>query len=114
VAQRLRQKELKAGTITLKIRYSDFRTLTRSKGITEASATTEILWQTAKEVFEKWYSNTGGPLRLIGFGASALRPAGAGQQKLFEDPVEQKQGDIDKTVDAIRERFGKNALRRGP
>jgi len=113
VAQRLRSKGLKAKTITLKFRYGNFRTVTRSKSITEASATTDTLWQACKEVFQKWYNNSGGALRLIGFGVSGLLEENAGQQSLFVNPEEEKQKRVDKAVDAIRERFGEDALRLG-
>ena len=113
VAQRLRQKGLKAGTVILKCRYGDFRTITRSKTIAEPTATTEILWQEVKEVFQKWYDQSRGALRLIGFGVSGLVDEHSGQQKLFLDPVEEKHQKIDKTVDAIKKRFGSEALRRG-
>ena len=113
VAERLRHKELQANTIVLKLRYGDFRTLTRSKSLTEPTATTEILWQVAKEVFQKWYDKDGGALRLIGFGVSGLVSEQEGQKTLFEDPLEKKHKSIDKTVDAIRQKFGRDALKRG-
>ena len=83
VAWRLRRERLKARTITLKLRYGDFRTVTRSETLGEGTNLTNLLWQTAEKVFRQWQNRSGGPLRLLGFGASGLEDERAGQQLLF-------------------------------
>ncbi|MBM4029895.1 MAG: hypothetical protein FJ280_31520, partial [Planctomycetes bacterium] len=74
VAERLRRHGLKARTITLKLRYGDFRTVTRSETLKEATNLTKPLWEAAERVFRKWQMRSGGPLRLLGFAASGLEP----------------------------------------
>ncbi len=113
VAQRLRTNDLEARTITLKLRYDDFRTVTRSTTFDSPTNTTKTLWQQAKEVFVKWHKKSAGPLRLLGFGASGLQKAGTGQQSLFAEPEQEKQERLDKAFDDIRGKFGHDALRRG-
>ena len=113
VAQRLRRHRLKARTITLKLRYGDFRTVTRSETLTEGTNVTNLLWQTAERVFRQWKSRSGGPLRLLGFGASGLEDERAGQQLLFPDHQQEKLKKLDQIVDKIRDRYGKRAVRRG-
>jgi len=113
VAQRLRTNALKARTLTLKLRYPDFQTITRSKTLTEAASTTQTLWQAAKAIFQKWHSRSAAPLRLLGFAASGLIQENIGQKQLFTNPEEEKQKRLDKAVDKIKNRYGKNALRRG-
>ena len=113
VAQRLRTNDLEARTITLKLRYDDFRTVTRSTTFDCPTNTTKTLWQQAKEVFVKWYKKSAGPLRLLGFGASGLQKAGTGQQSLFAEPEQEKQKRLDKAFDEIRGKFGHDSLRRG-
>jgi len=113
IAARLRRKELLARTITLKLRYANFSTLTRSKTLSQATATTQTLWDAAHEVFTSWHERQSGALRLIGFGVSSLQTGSGQQQELFPDPQEQKQRHVDKALDAIHERFGKDAVRRG-
>ena len=113
VAQRLRTNNLEARTITLKLRYDDFRTVTRSTTFDCPTNTTKTLWQEAKEVFLKWHKKSAGPLRLLGFGASGLQKAGTGQQQLFTEPEREKQERLDKAFDKIRDKFGHDALRRG-
>jgi len=51
VAQRLRRRRLRARSITLKLRYGDFRTVTRSETLTEGTNVTSLLWQAAERIF---------------------------------------------------------------
>jgi len=113
VAHRLRRKHLKARTVTLKLRYGDFRTVTRSDTLGEATNVTQSLWEAAERIFRRWRARSAGPLRLLGMGASGLEDERAGQQLLFADPREEKLKKLDETVDRIRDRYGKNAVRRG-
>jgi DNA polymerase-4 len=113
VAQRLRHHQLKARTVTLKLRYGDFRTVTRSETLREATNLTQPLWKTAARVFRQWQIRSGGPLRLLGFAASGLEPERAGRQLLFSDPEQEKLRRLDKAVDKIRDRYGRSALGHG-
>ena len=113
VAQRLRMDNLEAKTITLKLRYGDFRTITRSNTFDHPTNITKILWQKAEQVFLDWYRKSAGPLRLLGFGASGLREAGSVQHQLFSEPEQEKQKRLDEAFDKIRDKFGHDALKRG-
>ena len=113
VAQRLRARQLKARTVTLKLRYGDFRTITRSKSLGEATNVTQRLWQAGKNVFQKWWAESAGELRLLGFEVSGLIGENAGQKQLFIDPEEEKQKRLDKAVDKIKRRYGDDAVRHG-
>jgi len=113
VAQRLRADNLRAKTITLKLRYGDFHTITRSRTLREATNTTQRLWQGARSVFHRWRVESAGPLRLIGFAASGLTHGEIGQKRLFRDEEEEKQKRLDEAVDKVKNRYGEDALRRG-
>ncbi len=113
VAQRLRLNDLEAKTITLKLRYDDFRTITRSKTFDHSTNITKALWEEAKEVFLKWHKKSAGALRLLGFGASGLQKTGSGQHQLFPEPDQKKQKRLDEACDRIRDKFGHDALGRG-
>ena len=113
VAQRLRLNDLEAKTITLKLRYDDFRTITRSRTFDHPTNVTKTLWRRAKEVFLKWNKKSPGALRLLGFGASGLQKTDAGQRQLFPEPEDEKQKRLDKAFDQIRGKFGRDVLRRG-
>jgi DNA polymerase-4 len=114
VAERLRRHQLKARTVTLKLRYGDFRTVTRSETLPEATNLTKPLWEAAERIFRQWHARSGGPLRLLGCSASGLEHEHAGQQWLFPDPEQEKLKRLDEAVDKIRDRYGKRAMRRGP
>jgi DNA polymerase-4 len=113
VSQRLRAEGLEARTITLKIRYGDFKTITRSHTLDQPTNTTFLLWQEAERLFNQWHRKSAAPLRLLGFGASGLSPKGTGQQLLFSDPEEEKQKKIDSAFDTIRKKYGDDSLKRG-
>ena len=113
VSQRLRAEKLECRTITLKIRYGDFRTITRSLTMDHPTNTTQILLQEAQNLFDQWYKKSAGALRLLGFGTSGLAPEGTGQKLLFSDPEEEKQKKIDEVYDKIRGKFGEDSLKRG-
>ena len=113
VAHRLRMNDLEAKTITLKLRYDDFRTITRSRTFADPTDVTSTLWQQAKQALLKWHKKSAGALRLLGFGVSGLQKAGSGQRQLFCEPDREKDKRLDKAFDRIRDKFGYDALRRG-
>ena len=113
VAHRLRKDEFEAKTITLKFRYGDFKTITRSSTFGKTTNMTETLWQEARAVFLKWHKESAGPLRLLGFGASGLFTEGAGQKELFVNPEEERQKRLDQAYDEIKNKYGNDAVRRG-
>jgi len=113
VAHRLRASRLQAKTMTLKLRYGNFKTITRRSTLEYPTNLTSVLWQEATDIFEKWHTKSARPLRLLGFGVSGLSDEGSGQQSLFADPEEEKQKRLDQAFDAIRNRYGSNALKHG-
>jgi len=113
VAQRIRLNDLEARTITLKLRYGDFQTMTRSSTFARSTNITKVFWEEAQKVFLKWHKESAGALRLLGFGASGLQKIGTGQRPLFEDPGQEKQRRLDAAFDKIRDKFGHDALKRG-
>ncbi|MHC4290621.1 MAG: DNA polymerase IV [Planctomycetota bacterium] len=113
VSQRLREEKLECRTITIKFRYGDFRTITRSLTMDIPTNTTQILLQEARNLFDQWYKKSAGALRLLGFGTAGLAPEGTGQKLLFSDPEEEKQKKIDQVYDKIRGKFGDDSLKRG-
>ena len=114
VSQRLRAEKLQCRTIALKIRYADFRTISRSCTMDSGTNTTQTLLQQARRMLDQWHQKSAGPLRLLGFGASGLSSEGSGQQLLFSDPQEEKQKKIDSAFDKIRGKYGQDSLKRGP
>jgi DNA polymerase-4 len=113
VAQRLRAEKLEGKTITLKLRYKDFKTITRSHSFAAPTNVTEILREEAKGVFEEWYNSSAEELRLLGFGVSGLAGEGGRQGLLFSDSNGKKQKKIDQVYDEIKKKYGGDSLKRG-
>ena len=113
VTQRLRKNNLEARTLTIKFRYGNFQTVTRSSTIDYHTNITKLFWDEAEQIFLKWYKKSAGALRLLGFSVSGLQEAGSGQHQLFLEPDHDKQKRLDEAFDKIREKFGHDALRRG-
>ncbi|MCP4375828.1 MAG: DNA polymerase IV [bacterium] len=113
VSRRLRRSGLKARTVTLKLRYGDFTTLTRSVTLDSATDVTELLWRAARGLLDNWASGQSHPLRLLGMTASQLAGSGGVQGSLFSDPGQETQQRIDRAVDEIANRFGDGAINRG-
>jgi DNA polymerase-4 len=112
LGQRLRRHGLRARTIDLKLRTSDFRTFFRSESLSEASDLTEVIWQTASSLLEKRLPNDWLPLRLLGVGATRLVRDEAVQHDLFSQAWRAKQKALEGAMDAIRDQFGRSAIRR--
>lgn len=112
VGRRLRQHELCARTISLKIRYGEFETISRSSTIEYASSGTNELWIAARAIFDKWSSAHFRPVRLIGISATQFSN-GPAQLPLFADPKTERQKKVDAIADQITSKFGTRAMKRG-
>ncbi len=113
VAWRLRRQGLRAGTVDIKVRYADFRTVNRSAGLVAASAGTRDLWACASRLLAGQLARRAGPVRLLGMGASRLTRERCEQADLFDAPASARQRRIDSMVDAVNARFGGASLHRG-
>ncbi|MGE3809519.1 MAG: DNA polymerase IV [Gemmataceae bacterium] len=113
LASRLRHHQLRAKTVEVKIRSSEFRTSTRSHALPEATDVTDIIWQTAAALLECGLTPDLLPVRLLGVGASRLTQEEVVQRDMFETNTHQRQAALDQVVDAIRDQFGGSAIRRG-
>jgi DNA polymerase IV len=113
LAGRLRQQGIWARTIELKIRSSDFRTRSRSQALTEPTNVTDVLWHAALTLFEGAVSRDVLPVRLLGVGATRLTREHVVQGDLFEGQLDERPNALDKSIDAIRARFGTGAIQRG-
>lgn len=72
VGERLRRHGLRAATVTVKIRYGDFQTITRRKTLAEPTDSTSAIWAAARDLFDDWARRSFRPVRLIGVTASAF------------------------------------------
>lgn len=112
VARRLRRKQRIARTVTLKIRFGDFETITRAQTLETETNRTEDIWLAAEHVFESWAKSSFRPVRLIGVTASQLSGEEDAQLHLFGSSERKRDSGVDKATDQIAERFGPDVIRR--
>lgn len=116
VAQRLRRRKQKGRTVHLKVRFADFRTITRSRTLAHGTDATHDLWQAASELLSDALAEDHLGVRLLGAGVSGFTGERPRQPTLFEeeqgDEAHAKQRQLDAVTDAIREKFGSSALGR--
>jgi len=112
VARELRKCALQARTVHLKVRTGDFKTWTRSKALKEGTDLPDSIVAAAREMFARRIRLQGKGVRLLGVGVSSLSPVGAGQVTLFPDPAEEKAHRLAAAADALRDRFGEEAVTR--
>ncbi|MEX1044309.1 MAG: DNA polymerase IV, partial [Acidimicrobiia bacterium] len=104
---RLRSAGLAGRTVTLKVRTSEFKTVTRSVTGPQPTNSDRDLFVTACELLET-ADRDGLPVRLLGIGVSQLSATdGATQLATTSDP---RWAEVDAAVDAIRRRFGPEAV----
>lgn len=113
IAARLRRHGLRGRHVTVKIRYGDFETISRSATLDAATDRSDRLRDAAAELFGRWARGGFRPVRLIGASVGQLEREGAGQAALFADPEDERARRLDRATDAIRARFGSGAVRRG-
>ena len=109
VGTRLRDHGLTGRTVTLKVRFPDFRTITRSATLPEPFAASSGIARQAVALLDK-IDITGG-IRLLGVSVSNLTAGAAHQASLFgDDATKDDGGAVQSVVDAVRQRFGLDSL----
>ncbi len=108
VAARLRRAEWETATISIKIRFDDFRTLTRSQTLAEPTAVGQRIGEAAQALFEQIERRD--PVRLVGVRAEKLRPVGGGGIALWDDDEDWRR--VEGAVDDAVARFGNATITR--
>ena len=111
VGRRLRRYDIRGRTVQIKIRFSDFRTITRSLSLGEPSSSSEELEAAVEELFERVEIVDG--IRLVGMGVSNLTSSPVAQQMLFDNEQRSRNARLDAMQDQLKDRFGHDAIRRG-
>jgi len=112
VARRLRAHGFMARTVTLKARYPDFTTHTRSETLRSPSDSSVDIRDAARRLLSEKLGRRGRPLRLIGVTASNLVHEGEEQAQLFPDPDRERDRKLDSIMDRVHGKFGP-MLKRG-
>jgi DNA polymerase-4 len=108
VGRRLREQTFMARTIQLKLRYSDFTTITRAHSLSSPTQMdTEIYSAIAKLFHANW--ERGRAIRLLGVQASNFEDT-PGQMDLLEGEQKQKWARAQSASDRLRDKFGDSAI----
>jgi DNA polymerase IV len=111
VGARIRRQQFYASGVTVKIRFGNFQTITRSARLPNPTDRTMTIYRAARALFDAWAEESFQPVRLIGTQTTGF--VKEAQLGLFQPAVDERQGRVDQAVDAIKNRFGTAAIRRG-
>ena len=110
VARSLRRKGYLGRTVRLKLRLSDFTTLTRQTTLAKPTDDDRVIAREVVALFERIWP-AGQPVRLVGVGVTNLQK-GLVQLSLWEEK-DARMRDLQAAMDALREKYGQNVIHRG-
>jgi DNA polymerase-4 len=116
-----RKEQLRARSITVKVRESDFTTRTAARTLPAAVESDRVIVDVARELMAKLREQRRKPVRLLGVALGGFAERGSAQQLgLFDEQAaptaveSAKDRALSRAVDAVRGRFGDSAIRTGP
>lgn len=117
----LRKQNLKGRTINVKIKFADFKQITRQLTLESRTNATDTIYQNACLLLDEITLTK--PVRLIGLGVSGFEELSENKQlSLFsvleekeetKEYIEEKRNNLDAVLDELREKYGKSAVIRG-
>ncbi len=108
-ASTLRSRGLRGRTVSIKVRFADFTTITRSRTLPVPTDVTQEVYRTACRLLIEQVP--AGAVRLIGVRVEQLSGAAGGGEQLLLDAPERGWRDADQAADQARSRFGTAAIR---
>ena len=112
VTYRLRKQNMLARVVNVQLRNKDFVDTSHQRKLSNATASTKEILEVAKELLEQMYRK-GTPIRLIGVRVDDLTDKEEMQISLFSNEEKnEKQEKLDKTIDALKEKYGYHFITR--
>lgn len=112
VADRLKAKDIAGRTVGLKMKRSDFRSITRQAALGDATQMADRIYRTARGLLDQVQGD--GPFRLLGVGVSDLVSSDdADRSGDLLDPQAGTRAKAERATDEIRRRFGADAILKG-
>ena len=112
VADRAKAKGLAGRVVVLKLKRGDFQLISRRHSLTDPTQLTDRIYRAARAMLDQ--AGTKGPFRLIGVGIAELAPeAEADLSGDLLDPLAVNRAGAERATDAIRARFGREAIIKG-
>lgn len=97
-------------TITIKVRFASFHTITRSITLPEPTNFDDVIYHAVKQLFEK--VNLSQAIRLLGVSVTNLNKHSK-QLSLFAEDENLRRAAVTQAVDSLKTKFGKNIIKRG-
>ena len=126
LSKRLRKRNLLGHTVSIKVRYGDFTTVSRQKRLDTPSdhehvffETALLLWnklmqdKTSKQLKGVTFMDPPGPIRLLGLTVSGLDEEVPMQDSLFESPQDETEDKLASVLDSLESKFGETAVMSG-
>ncbi len=104
-AAQLREEGLYARTVTLKLRFSDFKTITRSRTFKESASEDHILFEAISKLFAIAHMDRI-PVRLVGVSLTGLTTERQTQLDLFQPTAPERWNRLYKGIDRLRSKYG--------
>ena len=111
VGAELRCGGRRARCVTLKLRYSDFETVSRSRTLKETFSDDQTIFDIGTELLDKVLAQRRRPVRLVGIGVSGM--AGDGRQLSMLDASTERREQLNQVIDKLRQRYGFSLIQRG-
>ena len=111
VADRLKEKHLCGSTVTLKLKTSDFRILTRARSLERPTQLAGRIFGAARELLEREINGT--RYRLLGVGVSGLADAEDADPADLIDQSGERRAAAERAMDRVRDKFGHEAMVKG-
>jgi DNA polymerase-4 len=107
----LRRNGRRARCVTLKLRYADFETITRSRTLKDSINGDGAIFGAGADMMDKALSQRRQLVRLVGIGVSSL--SGEERQLSLLDPAAGREEVLDRAIDRLRQKYGFTAIQRG-
>lgn len=111
VTYRLRRYQLLANTVNVQLRTKEFEDTSHQGKLLEATSITKEIHQKAKELLEEMYQPEKA-IRLIGVRVDNLIEKEEQQLSFFKNGQNQKQENLDKVIDTLKEKYGYHTITR--
>jgi DNA polymerase-4 len=109
-AERCRASGQVGRTIAIKVRFSDFRTITRSRTLTEPTDVARTIYETAVQLYDA-LGIEGTPLRLVGVRLEGIARAADVPEQLTLSGDDEEWRAAEQAVDRVAAKFGRDAVR---
>ena len=111
VLSQLREENLHARSVTLKLRYSDFKTVTRCHTLRESTDDDGIVFREIFDLFKRLFVQRA-RIRLVGVSLSSLIHRRFQQTSLFDQAPFEQRDRLLRSIDDIRDKYGFHAILR--